>query len=130
MPGIRLERLTKVYDGEVLAVDDVTLEVADGEFMVLVGPSGCGKSTLLRMIAGLEKVTLGRVWIGDDDVTRLDPPDRDRWGEGRRRGTAARRRSSRPLHRSHPGPPARLGAWAGRARDRSSAGKRSLASVA
>jgi multiple sugar transport system ATP-binding protein len=77
MPGIRLERLTKVYDGEVLAVDDVTLEVADGEFMVLVGPSGCGKSTLLRMIAGLEKVTLGRVWIGDDDVTRLDPPDRD-----------------------------------------------------
>ncbi len=77
MPGIRLERLTKVYDRDVLAVDDLTLEVADGEFMVLVGPSGCGKSTLLRMIAGLEKVTLGRVWIGDDDVTRLDPPDRD-----------------------------------------------------
>src|SRR5262245_62164972 len=77
MPGIRLERLTKVYDGEVLAVDDVTLDVADGEFMVLVGPSGCGKSTLLRMIAGLEKVTLGRVWIGDADVTGLDPPDGD-----------------------------------------------------
>ncbi|MET0958481.1 MAG: ATP-binding cassette domain-containing protein, partial [Solirubrobacterales bacterium] len=77
MPGIRLERLTKVYDDDVLAVDDLTLEVADGEFMVLVGPSGCGKSTLLRMIAGLEKVTLGKVWIGDDDVTRLDPPDRD-----------------------------------------------------
>ena len=77
MPGIRLERVTKVYDGDVLAVDDVSLEVADGEFIVLVGPSGCGKSTLLRMIAGLEKVTAGRVWIGDDDVTMLDPPDRD-----------------------------------------------------
>ena len=69
--------MTKVYDGDVLAVDDVSLEVADGEFIVLVGPSGCGKSTLLRMIAGLEQVTKGRVWIGDDDVTTLEPPDRD-----------------------------------------------------
>ncbi len=77
MPGIRLERVTKVYDGDVLAVDDVSLDVADGEFMVLVGPSGCGKSTLLRMVAGLEKVTVGKIWIGDDDVTTLDPPDRD-----------------------------------------------------
>jgi multiple sugar transport system ATP-binding protein len=77
MPGIRLDRVTKVYGDEVLAVDDVSLEVADGEFMVLVGPSGCGKSTLLRLIAGLEKVTLGKVWIGDDDVTSLEPPDRD-----------------------------------------------------
>ncbi len=77
MPGLRIERVTKVYDGDVLAVDDVSLEVADGEFMVLVGPSGCGKSTLLRMIAGLERVTKGRVWIGDDDVTTLEPPDRD-----------------------------------------------------
>src|SRR5262245_36379687 len=77
MPPIRLERLTKVYSGDVVAVDDVSLEVADGELMVVVGPSGCGKSTLLRMIAGLERVTLGRVWIGEDDVTTLDPPDRD-----------------------------------------------------
>ncbi len=77
MPPIRIERVTKVYGDDVVAVDDVSLEVADGEFMVLVGPSGCGKSTLLRVIAGLEKVTLGRVWIGDDDVTTLDPPDRD-----------------------------------------------------
>jgi multiple sugar transport system ATP-binding protein len=77
MPGLRLERVTKVYDGEVKAVDDVSLDVAEGEFMVLVGPSGCGKSTLLRVIAGLERVTLGRVWIGDEDVTTLDPPDRD-----------------------------------------------------
>jgi multiple sugar transport system ATP-binding protein len=77
MPAISIERLSKVYDGGVKAVDDVSLEVGDGEFMVLVGPSGCGKSTLLRMIAGLEKVTTGRVRIGDDDVTTLDPPDRD-----------------------------------------------------
>jgi multiple sugar transport system ATP-binding protein len=77
MPGISIERLTKVYGGGVTAVDDVSLEVADGEFMVLVGPSGCGKSTLLRMIAGLEKVTTGRIRIGEDDVTTLDPPDRD-----------------------------------------------------
>ena len=77
MPELRLERVTKVYGGDVLAVDDVSLEVGDGEFMVLVGPSGCGKSTLLRMIAGLERVTKGRVWIGDDDVTTLEPPDRD-----------------------------------------------------
>jgi multiple sugar transport system ATP-binding protein len=77
MPSISIERLTKVYGGGVTAVDDVSLEVADGEFMVLVGPSGCGKSTLLRMIAGLEKVTTGRIRIGEDDVTTLDPPDRD-----------------------------------------------------
>jgi multiple sugar transport system ATP-binding protein len=77
MPGLRIDRVTKVYDGDVLAVDDVSLDVADGEFMVLVGPSGCGKSTLLRMIAGLERVTKGSVWIGDEDVTTLEPPDRD-----------------------------------------------------
>src|ERR1700744_2691209 len=77
MPEISVERLTKVYAGGVKAVDDVSLEVADGEFMGLVGPSGCGKSTLLRMIAGLEKVTTGRIRIGAEDVTTLDPPDRD-----------------------------------------------------
>jgi multiple sugar transport system ATP-binding protein len=77
MAAIRIERVTKVYDDRVTAVDDVSLEVGDGEFMVLVGPSGCGKSTLLRVIAGLEPVTRGRVLIGDDDVTGLDPADRD-----------------------------------------------------
>ena len=77
MAAIQIERVTKVYDGKVTAVDDVSLEVRDGEFMVLVGPSGCGKSTLLRVIAGLEQVTRGRVLIGDDDVTGLDPADRD-----------------------------------------------------
>jgi multiple sugar transport system ATP-binding protein len=77
MGGISLQRVSKVYEGGVVAVDDVTLEVGDGEFMVLVGPSGCGKSTLLRVIAGLEKVSAGTVSIGGQDVTTADPPDRD-----------------------------------------------------
>ncbi len=77
MSGVRLERVTKVYDGDVTAVDDISLDVAEGEFMVLVGPSGCGKSTVLRVIAGLEQVTRGRVLIDDEDVTALQPPDRD-----------------------------------------------------
>jgi multiple sugar transport system ATP-binding protein len=75
--GIRLEDATKVYPNGVKALDAVTLDIHDGEFMVLVGPSGCGKSTLLRMIAGLEEVTQGRVVIGDRDVTALRPRDRD-----------------------------------------------------
>jgi multiple sugar transport system ATP-binding protein len=77
MSAIRLERVGKVYPGDVRAVDDVDLEIADGEFVVLVGPSGCGKTTLLRMIAGLETVTEGSIWIGDEDVTRLEPSLRD-----------------------------------------------------
>ena len=76
MAGIRLEHVTKSF-GSVKAVDDVTLEIDDGEFLVLVGPSGCGKSTLLRMIAGLEEVTDGEIWIGDRDVTDLAPRSRD-----------------------------------------------------
>jgi multiple sugar transport system ATP-binding protein len=77
MAGIELEHVTKTFAGNVVAVDDVNLTIADGEFMVLVGPSGCGKSTLLRMIAGLEEITEGTISIGDLDVTDLDPPDRD-----------------------------------------------------
>ena len=77
MSEIRLEKVGKVYDGDVRAVDDVNLTIASGEFMVLVGPSGCGKSTLLRMIAGLEEVTEGDIWIGDREVSRLAPRDRD-----------------------------------------------------
>jgi multiple sugar transport system ATP-binding protein len=77
MSGIRLDATTKVYPNGVTAIDDVTLDIRDGEFMVLVGPSGCGKSTLLRMIAGLEEVTEGRILIGDRDVTELRPRDRD-----------------------------------------------------
>ena len=74
---VSLERVTKVYDGTVRAVDDISLAVAAGEFVVRVGPSGCGKSTLLRMIAGLETVTAGTVRIGERDVTVVPPPDRD-----------------------------------------------------
>src|SRR3954452_24166780 len=77
MVEILVERLTKEFAGGVVAVDDVTLRVEDGEFVVLVGPSGCGKSTLLRAIAGLEDVTAGTVWIGDRDVTDEPPQLRD-----------------------------------------------------
>jgi multiple sugar transport system ATP-binding protein len=77
MAAITLEHVTKAFVGGVVAVDDVSLMVADGEFIVLVGPSGCGKSTLLRMIAGLEEITEGTITIGDRDVTGLAPPDRD-----------------------------------------------------
>ncbi len=59
------------------AVDRLNLEISDGEFMVLVGPSGCGKSTSLRMLAGLEEIDSGSVWIGDRDVTHLPLKDRD-----------------------------------------------------
>ena len=75
--GIRLDGVTKVFGADVTAVDDVSLDIADGEFMVLVGPSGCGKSTLLRLIAGLEAVSAGRVFIGSADVTDVRPQDRD-----------------------------------------------------
>ena len=77
MAEILIERLTKEFSGRVTAVSDVTLQIEDGEFMVLVGPSGCGKSTLLRLIAGLEDVTAGTVWIGGRDVTDLAPRARD-----------------------------------------------------
>ena len=77
MSGIRLEDVTKRYPNGVKAVDDVSLDIADGEFMVLVGPSGCGKTTLLRSIAGLEDVTAGSIWIGDTDVTEKTPQQRD-----------------------------------------------------
>jgi multiple sugar transport system ATP-binding protein len=77
MAGIELEHVTKAFAGGVVAVDDVSLSIADGEFMVLVGPSGCGKSTLLRMIAGLEEITDGTISIGDVDITALQPAQRD-----------------------------------------------------
>ena len=77
MAEITLEHLTKTYAGGITAIDDVSLEIADGEFIVLVGPSGCGKSTLLRMIAGLEEVTRGAISIDGADVTELAPRRRD-----------------------------------------------------
>ena len=76
MAGLALEGVSKVFD-DTVAVDDVTLAAADGEFLVLVGPSGCGKTTALRMIAGLDHPTAGRIRIGDRDVTGLPPGERN-----------------------------------------------------
>jgi multiple sugar transport system ATP-binding protein len=77
MGEIVLDSVRKEFTGGVVAVDDVDMRIADGEFMVLVGPSGCGKTTLLRSIGGLEKVTDGRILIDGRDVTRLQPAQRD-----------------------------------------------------
>ena len=77
MARVALEHLRKDYDDGFTAVHDVTLEVEDGEFVVLVGPSGCGKSTTLRMIAGLESITAGTLRIGDRVVNDVAPKDRD-----------------------------------------------------
>jgi multiple sugar transport system ATP-binding protein len=77
MASIRIEALRKVYPGGVVALPELSLDIEDGEFVVLVGPSGCGKSTALKMIAGLEEVTSGRIVIGDVDVTDAAPKHRD-----------------------------------------------------
>jgi len=77
MAAISLEKVTKVYPNGYEAVHELDLDVADGEFMVLVGPSGCGKTTALRMVAGLEDITGGSVRIGDRVVNDVSPKDRD-----------------------------------------------------
>ena len=76
MAAVRLQSVRKCF-GSTVVVDDVTLQIDDLEFLVLVGPSGCGKSTTLRMIAGLEDVTSGDIFIGDRRVNDLGPKDRD-----------------------------------------------------
>jgi len=77
MAQIELVHLSKLYGNDVTAVRDLNLDVAEGEFMVLVGPSGCGKTTALRMIAGLEEITSGEIRIGGKVVNDLAPRDRD-----------------------------------------------------
>ena len=78
MAQVRIEEVSKVYEpGGVKAVDRISLEVESKEFVVLVGPSGCGKSTTLRMIAGLEEVTSGKIYIGDRLVNNVPAKDRD-----------------------------------------------------
>lgn len=77
MAEVVLEEVNKVYGKDVVAINDMNLEIHDGEFIVLVGPSGCGKSTALRMIAGLEDITSGSIYIGDVVVNDLPPRDRD-----------------------------------------------------
>lgn len=77
MSAISIRSVTKRYRDGTVAVRDLSLEIADGELMVLVGPSGCGKTTLLRMMAGLEEITAGEIFIGDRVVNDLTPRDRD-----------------------------------------------------
>src|SRR5436309_7087501 len=77
MAQITLDHITKRYPDGFEAVKDFNLDIADGEFMILVGPSGCGKSTALRMIAGLEDITEGELYIGDEVVNQRAPKDRD-----------------------------------------------------
>jgi len=78
MASIKFDNAQRLYPGsDRPAVNDLDLDIEDGEFLVLVGPSGCGKSTSLRMLAGLEEVTQGKIFIGDRDVTHLPPKERD-----------------------------------------------------
>ncbi len=77
MAGVKLEHIKKIYDGNVIAVEDFNIDVKDGEFIVIVGPSGCGKSTTLRMIAGLEEISSGHAFVDGKEVTNLASKDRD-----------------------------------------------------
>lgn len=77
MAEVTLEDVTKVYGEDIVAVEEMSLDIPDGEFVVFVGPSGCGKSTALRMIAGLEDISGGKVFIGDNVVNDLPPRERD-----------------------------------------------------
>jgi multiple sugar transport system ATP-binding protein len=77
MTAMMLDRVSKIYDGGFVAVEDVSLAVENGELLVLVGPSGCGKTTILRMIAGLEEPTRGEVWLGGEPAAGLPPQERN-----------------------------------------------------
>ena len=77
MAGLQLKNVCKVYPNGFVAVKDFNLDIADKEFIIFVGPSGCGKSTTLRMIAGLEEISSGELWIGDKLVNDVEPKDRD-----------------------------------------------------
>ena len=77
MAGVIFKHINKVYPGWVKAVVDFDMEIKDKEFVVLVGPSGCGKSTTLRMVAGLEEISSGELYIGDKLVNDVSPKDRD-----------------------------------------------------
>src|ERR671935_300349 len=77
MADVIFDKVEKIYDNDVHAVRDLSLEIGDGEFVVLVGPSGCGKTTALRMVAGLEEITDGTVSIGGRVVNELTPKERD-----------------------------------------------------
>ena len=77
MGAINISSVGKVYPNGTRALEDVNIEINDGEFVVLVGPSGCGKTTLLRMVAGLEDITEGEIYIADNVVNEVAPKDRD-----------------------------------------------------
>ena len=77
MAGVTLKNVYKIYDGNVTAVSDFNIEIADKEFIILVGPSGCGKSTTLRMIAGLEEISKGELYIDNKLMNDVEPKDRD-----------------------------------------------------
>src|SRR5450756_2234869 len=78
MATVKFDNASRTYPGnDKPSIDKLDIDIADGEFLVLVGPSGCGKSTALRMLAGLEEVNVGDIWIGDRNVTDLSPKDRD-----------------------------------------------------
>jgi multiple sugar transport system ATP-binding protein len=77
MAHVRIENIVKKFAGGVTAVDNVSLDIPDGKFVILVGPSGCGKTTLLRLLAGLEEASSGRIFIGDKNVTDVHPRERN-----------------------------------------------------
>lgn len=77
MANLKLEHIYKVYPNGTKAVNDFSLDIKNGEFIVFVGPSGCGKSTTLRMIAGLEEITAGELYIDSTIVNDMEPKDRD-----------------------------------------------------